>query len=104
MVRPPGCTVNVGEIFLSHPSYERCFGFKEGFVELHRIIATGPLSNELPGRRLRVKREYQKLLQPFAEGDYEALKDSDEQRELYQPIDVDAHGTDREGHRRLLPV
>src|SRR5207245_2561100 len=102
MVRPPGCTVNVGEIFLSHPSYERCFGFKEGFVELHRIIATGPLSNALTGRRLRVKREYQKLLPPFPEADYEALKDSGEKRDLYQPIDVDAHGTVLEGHHRLM--
>ena len=101
VVRPPGCTVNVGEIFLSHSSYERYFGFREGFVELHRIIATGPLSNALPGRRLLVKREYQKLLPPFPEADYEALKDSVEKRELYQPIDVDAHGTVLEGHHRL---
>ncbi len=68
-------------------------GFGEGFAELHRIVATGLLSKVLPDKRLRTKREYTKLLPPFPEDEYEALKDSVGKHELYQPIDVNARGT-----------
>ena len=76
-------------------------GFGEGFAELHRIVATGLLSKVLPDKRLRTKREYTKLLPPFPEDEYEALKDSVGKHELYQPIDVNARGMVLEGHHRL---
>jgi len=89
----------VGEIFLHHSFHKRYFGFEKGFVELHRIIATGRLSKVLPGKRLHVNPEYRKLL-PFSEPDYRALKDSIQKHELYQPVDVSADATILDGHQR----
>ena len=70
-----GCTVSGGEFF-RQSSHERCTGFKEEFVELHRIVATGLLIKVLPAKLPRVEWEHQRSLTPFQEADYEALKDS----------------------------
>ncbi len=99
-MRPPGCTVSVGEIFLHYTFHEIYFGFEEGFVELHRIIATGRLSKVLPKRQLNINSDYQKLLPALPTAKYQALKNSVKNHELYQPIDVNERATILEGHQR----
>jgi len=107
MVGPVGpATVTLNQLAPGLPGRTPFFvqlfsGFEDGFSEPHRIVATGPVSKALPGKRLRVDPEYQRMLPAFPDAEYGALKDSLAKHELYQPIDVNTHGTVLEGHHRL---
>jgi site-specific DNA-methyltransferase (adenine-specific) len=80
--------------------HKKYFGLEDGIVEPHRIVATGPLSKVLPKRQLSANPAYQKLLPALPTAEYQALKNSIGNHELYQPIDVNDCGTILEGHHR----
>ncbi len=103
---PTGPAINASELFWpKNYLSEFCgpkkyFGFEDRFFEPHRIVVTGPLGKVLPKKQLNVNPEYQRLLPALPKAEYQALKNSIENRELYQPIDVNEGGTILEGHHR----